>query len=367
MALLTGCTNAAEDPTTDAAIGTTDLSKVCPEKIVVQTDWFHTADHGHLFELLGSQSRVDAERKAIVGPLYSHGEYTGVSLEIRSGGPAIGGEQVSSQMYTDPSINLGYVKLSDVVATSSKTPLTAVYAGLEKSPLVLMWDPATYPDVASIADLGKTDAKVLYFNGSSYMNYLTSAGILKAEQVDGSYDGTPATFVAAGGADAQQDYATNGPYTYQHEVPDWNKPVDYQLVYDAGFPEYASLLTVRNDDLAGMSDCLRAFVPVLQRGTVDFYDDPAPVLDVLVKANDEYRGGVYTRETADYAVKTARELGLASNGTNGTVGDIDAARAARMFEIIAPITTADGAPPSAGLVPDQLYNNEFIDPTIGFQ
>jgi hypothetical protein len=263
VVLLVGCTSGTEDPTTDAAIGSIDLSAACPEKVVVQTDWFPTADHGHLFELLGPEATIDADSKVTVGPLYSKGEYTGISLEIRAGGPAIGGEQVASQMYTDPSIDLGYVKMGDVVATSGKTPLTAVYAGLDKTPLVVMWDPSTYPEVKTIEDLGATDANVIVRNGSTFVKYLTSEGLLKADQIDSSYDGTPANFVAAGGKAAQQDYATNGPYTYLNDVPDWGKPVDYQLVYDTGFEEYASLLTTRTDALPEMSDCLRELVPVL--------------------------------------------------------------------------------------------------------
>ena len=44
---------------------------------------------------------------------------------------------------------------------------------------MIMWDPETYPDVETIADLGKTDAIVRYFGGAAYMDYFTGDGILR--------------------------------------------------------------------------------------------------------------------------------------------------------------------------------------------
>lgn len=54
---------------------------------------------------------------------------------------------------------------------------------------MIMWDPATYPQVKTIADLGKTGATVKFFSGAAFMSYFTSAGILNKAQTDGSYDG----------------------------------------------------------------------------------------------------------------------------------------------------------------------------------
>ncbi len=85
----------------------------------------------------------------------------------------------------------------------------------------IMWDPKTYPDVDSIESLGKALEKdggvVRYFNGAAYMTYLQQSGILPKKVLDGSYDGTPAKFVSAGGKDAQQGFATAEPYIYQNQ------------------------------------------------------------------------------------------------------------------------------------------------------
>jgi hypothetical protein len=81
--------------------------------------------------------------------------------------------------------------------------------------------PATYPQFQRIADIGRTDAKVFYFEGDTDMEYLIAAGVLTRAQVDGSYDGKPANFVAAGGKAAQAGFATSEPDIYENEVHQW--------------------------------------------------------------------------------------------------------------------------------------------------
>ena len=49
----------------------------------------------------------------MTGPLVAHGVDTGVRIEIRAGGPAIGSQQVSAQMYADRSITLGMIPLDE--------------------------------------------------------------------------------------------------------------------------------------------------------------------------------------------------------------------------------------------------------------
>ena len=112
-------------------IGAVDLSDVCPAEIVIQTDWNPEAEHGHLYELLGPDPTVDAGSKAISGPLFASGEYTGVDVEIRAGGPAIGFQQVTGQMYQDPDIMLGYVDSDQTVQTSLNNPTIGVFAPLD--------------------------------------------------------------------------------------------------------------------------------------------------------------------------------------------------------------------------------------------
>ena len=367
-AALTGCASggaAAPAAAPGLAIGATDLSGVCPATVVIQTDWNPQAEQGGLFTLLGPDARIDAGKKSVSGPLMSQGEWTGVNVEIRAGGPAIGFSGVPAQMYTDPDILLGWVNTDDAIAASDTLPTTAVMSTFEKAPWAIMWDPKTYPDVHSIADLAKTDATVRYFDGTTYMDYLTGSGLLRTDQLDGSYDGTPAAFIAADGTAAQQGFATVEPWVYVNAIPEWGRALDYQLVADTGYPIYAVALAARSADIDTQADCLSKLVPVVQQASVDYFADPAATNALIVSAVEQYDNGwVYPAAEAENSTAQQRALGLAANGADGTFGSFDEARVARVQSIVTPILTEKGVTVPAGLTPEQLATNRFLDPAI---
>ncbi|MCT1883888.1 ABC transporter substrate-binding protein [Dietzia cinnamea] len=347
------------------AIGAVDLSDACPATVVIQTDWNPEAEHGHIYDLLGPDPKVDAGAKKVTGPLFVSDEYTGVDLEIRVGGPAIGFQAVSAQMYTDPDITLGFVDADQAIQVSATNPVTAVFAPLEINPMMIMWDPETYPEVREIADLKETGARVLTFEADTYWRYLTGAGILDEAQIDGSYDGSTSSFVAAGGEAAQQGFASSELYVYENDLPEWNKPIAYQLVHDAGYPSYKSAVSVRTGELEEQSACLEKLVPVLQQGLVDYLADPQPTNELMLDLVDQYATGwVYSQAQADYGLETMRELGLVGDGHNGTVGDFDPARWERLIELNRPIFASAGIEIAEPMTPDAVMTNEFIDPSI---
>ncbi|WP_440708534.1 ABC transporter substrate-binding protein [Herbiconiux sp. YIM B11900] len=370
--LLSACSSgssASEDGPTDAAlsVGSTDLAAAgCPAKVVIQTGWNPEAEHGHLYQLLGDDYTIDSTNKVVSGPLMAGGEYTGVDVEIRAGGPATGYQTVSSLMYTDPDILLGYVSTDESIAQSAEMPTTAVFASHDISPLMIMWDPATYPDVKGVSDLVDAGAIIRYFDGTAYMEYLTSAGIIPADQTDGSYDGSPASFVAAGGKDAQQGYASAEPFVYENEVESWMKPVQYQLIDDLGFRPYQDPVVVRSDDVAAQSDCLAALVPVLQQAEVDYFAAPDATNALILDLVDQYdTGWVYTQGVADYSVETMLSEGISGNGDNETLGDFDEARVQDLMDKVLPVYSQQGITVADSLTPTDLVTNEFIDTSIG--
>ncbi len=346
-----------------------DLSAVCPSTVVIQTDWNPESEHGGTYELVGPNPTIDAGKKRVTGELVAHGNVdTGVKIEVRAGGPAIGFQSVSAQMYSDTSITLGYTATDEAVSLSKSQPTVAVFAGLEKSPQIVMWSPDKHPDWKTIADIGRTNTKVLYFQGATYMDYLIGKGILKKGQTDGSYDGTPANFVASGGSVAQQGFATAEPYIYQHEVKAWDKPVTYQLIADAGFDFYQQALGVRAGDLSKLSPCLKKLVPIMQQAQVDFVNAPKAANDLILKLVDKYNNGwVYSQGVADYAVKTMKDLGIVGNGPDGTIGNFDETRVQHLIDIMTPIFTAQNKPMRADLKPADIVDNEFIDQSIGLK
>jgi hypothetical protein len=359
----------------DLTIGAVDLAAAgCPSDIKIQTDWNPEAEHGHLYALLGDDYTIDADTGTVTGPLIASGEYTGVDITVASGGPATGFTQPNAQMYNDDSIFAAYVGTDEAIAHSVDLPTVSVFQPLEKDPQMLMWDPETYPDVTSIADLGTATSPdggpvtVRVFPGGVYIDYFVGTGVLSADQIDTTYDGTPAVFVSEEGAIAQQGFASAEPYIYENEVDEWGKKVAYQLINDAGYPKYAASVSLRPDDVETYSECLTALVPVLQQAEVDYYDGTLTdaTNKLILELVDEFdTGWVYSEGVADYSVETQLADGIVGNGPDDTLGNFDTERVQSLFDIVGPIYAENGTEVADGLTAADLYTNEFIDPSIG--
>jgi len=372
LALLAGaCTSAAGGDTNaapPAANAALNLKGVCPDPVVVQSSWFPQAEHGAVYQLLGPGYRIDAAHKRVTGPLVVDGKSAGIRLEVRAGGPAVGNQTAAALMYQDPAITLGMMNPDQIIQLSASQPVVGVVAPMELDPQIILWGPKAHPDWHTIADIGQTDTKVLYFQGGTYMDYLIGSGILRRSQVDGSYDGSPSAFVASGGRIAVQAYATNEPYLYQHEITAWGKPVRFQLVYDTGYPNYANVLAVRSDRRASLDGCLHRLVPLIQQAQVDFMAKPGPAIDLMVKLDGAYKTGfVYSKGNAEFAVAQMRQLGIVANGTDRTLGNFDTGRLDRLIKIVTPIFAGQRKPIKQGLGPVDVATNAYIDPAIGLR
>jgi hypothetical protein len=350
-----------------ATDGPLALKGVCPDTIVVMTPWFPEAEVGQFYQLLGPGYDIDAAKKRAVGKLVARGTDTGVKLEVRAGGPAIGFQQVSQQMYLDKSITLGMPPFDELVQLSAKQPTMAVVAPLELDPLAIGWDPRKHPEFNTIRDVGRSDTKVLAYSPDTAMDYLVGSGILKRSQVDGSYDGSPARFVASRGDVATVLFATNEPYTYEKEVKAWGRPLKFQLVNDAGYPNYRNVVTIRTGEKEKLAPCLRKLVPIIQQAQIDFIRDPGPAIDTILKVNQGIKGFVYSRGNAEFSVQQMKQRGIVANGKDQTLGNFDEARVQHIIDITAPIFAAQKIQTKKDLKPGDLVTNEFVDANIGLQ
>ncbi|MDQ3310608.1 MAG: ABC transporter substrate-binding protein [Actinomycetota bacterium] len=364
----TTTTSATADTTeTTAGSGSTasaasiNLSDVCPDPLVIQTDWFPESEHGALYEMVGDEYEVDTDAKRVTGPLVAGGQDTGISVEVRTGGPAIGFNPVASTLYTDDSIHIGYANTESQVLQTD-TPLVSVLAPLEINPQIIMWDPETYPDIKTLADLGEENVTINVFSGGVFSEVFVAEGIWSADQVDPSYEGVPARFVAEGGKIAQQGFASAEPYNYEEVFEEWGKPVDYQLLHDAGFEVYSQTLGVRRDDLETLGPCLEQVVPVIQQSAVDYINEPdrtnGIIVDIVEQFDDVW---VYDEGVAKFSVETQKELGLVGNGPDDTLGNMDEARIQGVIDQM----REAGMDVPADLEAADLFTNEFIDTSIG--
>ena len=369
----TATTTGGTETTTGGSTGTTGMAEgvlagICPETVTIQLDWMPEAEHGFLYQLVGDGYTIDKEKAYVTGPLVdSTGADTGVDVQIRSGGPAQQFTPVSQIMYNNDDVFLGYVYTDEAIQYSTDYPTVAVESGFEKNPQMIMWDPATYPDVETIADLGQTAAIVRYFSGAAYMEYFLAEGILKADQVDGSYSGDSSLFIADEGKAAQQGFGSAEPYLYESVLTDWGKAVKYEYINDAGWENYAESIATKPENITEYADCLTALVPMIQQASVDYLNDPADTNAVILDAVDQFGndfGWTYDQAAADYGVATIKADGLVANGTDGVMGSFDADRVNGLIEKAIAIYTALGTPPKEGLTADDIVTNQFLDPSI---
>jgi hypothetical protein len=372
----TGCTGGGDAPSATPGAGTgsgsppagadrLNLRDVCPATIVVQTDWFPETEYAVYYHLLGPDLKVDAKKNLVNAPLVAEGKDTGVRLEVRSGGPATGFKLVSEQMYTDKSITLGQVNTDEAIRFAVQQPTLAVVAPMEISPFMIMWDPQTWPQFNIIADIGQTNAKVRYFKGDTYMEYLVGSGILRRSQLDPTYDGSSDKFINAGGRITQAGFATSEPFLYEQDSR-WGRELDFALVNDTGYPFYPQALSIRAGDKAKLAPCLRKLVPIVQRAQVDFMNNPGETNQRIIELVEEYGSDLWTYndELADYALEQMAAQ-FVSDGSDRTLGNFEVGRVQRLIDIVIPILAGQRAPIKDGLRPQDLYTNEFIDPGIG--
>ena len=249
------------------------------------------------------------------------------------------------------------------VILGTETPTLSVVAPLEKNPQIIQWDPETYPEINSIADIGEAGITVNVFGGGTFIDVFVNEGVLHADQIDPSYDGAPSRFITEGGAIAQQGFASESPYSYEEVYEEWAKPIAFELIHDAGLPIYSQTLAIRPAVLEELRPCLERFVPIVQQSVIDFADDSARANAIIVDAVETIDSfWEYPPALAEFSVQAQKDLGLIGNGPDSTVGNMDESRIA---DVIAKIAAA-GFDVDPSLEPGDIITNEFIDESIGF-
>jgi hypothetical protein len=337
----------------------------CPATVVMQQDWQPEAEHGAMYALVGPDKAVDTNTKSVKGSLVAQGVDTGVDIEVRSAGPNTGFQPVPALMYLDDAITFGAVN-TDAALTSPQQPTVAVTSQLTISPQMLMWDPASHPGATTIKDVAASGVTVLTSGDTKTIaSLLIAQGVMKPEQSDTGYQSTPERFVADPTI-LQQGFATAEPYIYEHEIPQWNKPVANERLYNYGFTIYPEPLAVRADKLEQLRPCLQKLVPVMQRSQIDYLKNPGPTNQLIVDLVNAYQTGwTYSQGVADFSVKTQVDGGFVTDDpASGVFGKFDPARMKQIVDTFFPIFAQEGSVTGAAPDPSTLYTNDFIDNSI---
>lgn len=340
------------------------LDDVCPENIDIQLQWQPQSDQAGVIGLMGADYAVDNESKSASGSLVFDGGDTGVDLTLRAGGASIGFQSVPDQMYTDESIDLGLVHQDQMVVAADSQRVVGLTPLLKTNPSIVMWDPETHPDWEGIEDIGGTDTPVVVSQDQVFPRWLVAEGLLDQDQLDTSYDGAPARFVADPTI-AQQGFANSEPYRYENEVESWMKPVDYQLVRDVGYDTYGANLTVRPERIEEMSDCLEKLVPMVQQTGKNYVEDPQTTNDLIIDwVGSDNAFNPYTAEEAAASAETLHDEDIIAPGDDGIWGSYDMDKAQSAIDMLIPVLNDSGSDLPEDIPANNLFDPRFISEDI---
>jgi hypothetical protein len=364
IGLLAAC---GDDDDTGGASGTVapdstgeaggDGTGPCPERLVIQTDWFPELEHGGTYQLIGPDGTADKNTVSYSGPVQSQYAVGGLrELQINT----VKFDKLNSAILLDGEADMAYINMSDVIKDSGAIDLVAIAKTLDKDPQMIMWDPEQN-DIQSPEDIGASGARVLHFPGVAYIDYLVAQGYISADQSNPSYDGSDAAWVAAGGDFFQQGFATNEVYKYENEI-EWKNgepaPVDFYTVGDLGFDNYPAAITMMRDRAEELDECLQLLVPAMQQAWLDFLDDPKPITDTMIEINVEHDGFWTLSEELNAAgLDLVESGGFAVNSADGTYCSFEAERVQELYDILEPIYADQGTDVAASI--DDFYTNEY--------
>ncbi len=324
----------------------------------MQTSGLPEATTGPLYALLGAAPVVDVEQQRATAPLTRpDGTVEDVDLEIRSGGPAVSFRSPVDVMADDPDVVLALTSLSAAVDARAALETTGVVTLTERSGASVVFDPATYPDIATFDDIRAAAVEVHHVTDAPVVDYLRAVGALDEAQLVGGFDGEPAAFVAAQGAIGQVgDVTVDG--ALLPTVPQWARPVATLAAADAGWQDYDELLVVASGDDRLSDECLGRLVRIVQLAIDDYVADPMPTIELMADLRTQFNP--LNRITAP-VMAAGFELALENGVFSRSADPTGATRPATLDAFLAELTGALGV---GALEPDDVVSDRFIDPAI---
>lgn len=354
------------EPAADTVATTTNptfddgpLDEVCGDTIVVQTSSFPDVGAGPLYALLGPAPVVDTERQATSAPLTrADGTVEAVTLEIRSGGPAVGFRSPVAVMADDDSIHLAVASTAVSVSDRPLLETRALMTFTDRSRDALIIDPATFPDVASIADVGDQGIEVRHVTDAPVIAFLAADGVIDTEQLVPGSDGLPASFVGAQGAVAQQGDLTIEPVLLP-ALEQWGRPVTALPAADAGWASLDDLLLADSATERIADECLGRFVRVLQQSVAAYVANPTATNVVMSEARSRFNPlARLTPALLDAGMQIARDAGVFDTALTDPPGTITTDGLSTFLDDLA---SALGVEP---VTVDELVDLRFLDRTI---
>ena len=340
-----------EEPTRRFVDG--PLAEVCPDTIVVQTDGLPSVRLGPLYGLL-ADAVVDAAAQVVSGSLRRpDGTTEEVTLELRSGGPSVSFRPSLTVTEQDPAIHLAVTGFSDLAVAAPSTS-SAVVALAGTSDAMVMWDPATYPDVVDLDSLRSSAVEIRYVTGELVIEFLVARGVLDGDQVVGGAENAIAGFVTAGGTIARQGDALIDPVLFP-ALPQWGRPIEFAAASAGGWADTDPVLAAAAGRL--QDECLGRLVPIVQRSLRAYDATPGPTNELMAAARNQFAplNRVSSGLLDDAAARPASTDSLLDE-FGGVVGGFDLARLGAFAPALADALKTEVRPV------EDVVDERFLDP-----
>lgn len=332
------------------------LDEVCGDTIVIQTGNFPDVGSGPLYALLGDAPSVDLEQQAVSAPLTrADGTVEAVTLEIHSGGPAVGFRSPIAVMADDETIQLALATTAVTIRDRSLLATSAVMSLTDRSRDALVVDPDVYPDATDVASLGAQGVEIRHVTDAPVITFLSSTGVLSPDQLVAGSDGLPASFVEEGGAVAQQGDLTIEPALLP-TLPQWGRPVSALPASDAGWLSLDDMLVVATDADRVSDECLGRLVRVMQQSIAAYVADPTATNVVMSNVRAQFNPlARLTPALLDEGTRLAIDAGVFDMSRSDAPGTIDTAD---LDVFIGDLATALDVEPVST---EELVDDRFLD------
>jgi hypothetical protein len=341
----------------------------CPAEIRIQTDDLPRVEWGFLYELL-DRDQLRHGRDSVSAPLLVDGEPSGSNLRIFVGDPA-DGVAANIQLHDDDRFLLGAVDTDVALLDAGRFPTVGVFAPLRRSPRIVYWDASVYPGVTTAQLLGdrltpngKALVPFVTTPGDPFSAFAVGDGVVLAEQLVTEPPPSVQGLIDAKGIPGHLGDVFTDPYQFEllTEAPEL---FGSHSLDEAGYESDSGVLSATPQTLVRHADCLKVLVPILQQALVDFLDDPDETTELLVTLSAKFGDPGYDAVAASAAFEILEGERYAGNGRDGTIGDIDLGRLRDLFETAGPAWQEAGISIPAGIEPDDIVTDRFIDPSIG--
>lgn len=260
------------------------------EKLTFLTSWKAQAEHGGFYQALAK----------------GYYQSCGVELTIRQGGPAIDGKQ----LFVAGAVDLMMASFSDTAFQVNEAGFgaKAVMASFQKSPQILMTHAGN--GIEKMEDMRGKPILVSASSRTTFWPFLRS----KYGFADGqarAYTGQLAPWLLDP-TGIQQGLLTNEPHRVLAET---GKSPKTFLLADYGYEAYGSVAIASDKLIAEKPKVVQCFVSASSRGWQAFFEDPAPAIALIKKANPENSDALI-----DYSIKTMKSAGIVESADTAKAG-----------------------------------------------